>query len=102
MIRRPPRSTLFPYTTLFRSVPGPADDRHIAGHDRGRGAWGLGLAGKVSLKPQAAGRKPGGVVDAGHWGDRVRRPLSWLQESSGRLPGESELLHGSVADRRGI
>src|SRR2546422_2197681 len=28
MIRRPPRSTLFPYTTLFRSAPrrGPADD----------------------------------------------------------------------------
>src|SRR3712207_8961837 len=23
MIRRPPRSTLFPYTTLFRSTPGP-------------------------------------------------------------------------------
>src|SRR2546426_5798591 len=23
MIRRPPRSTLFPYTTLFRSVPDP-------------------------------------------------------------------------------
>src|SRR2546425_8868924 len=23
MIRRPPRSTLFPYTTLFRSRPGP-------------------------------------------------------------------------------
>src|SRR2546428_13089462 len=23
MIRRPPRSTLFPYTTLFRSVQGP-------------------------------------------------------------------------------
>ena len=22
MIRRPPRSTLFPYTTLFRSLPG--------------------------------------------------------------------------------
>src|SRR5256885_7136694 len=26
MIRRPPRSTLFPYTTLFRSVPG---GRHL-------------------------------------------------------------------------
>src|SRR5258708_9551073 len=25
MIRRPPRSTLFPYTTLFRSVVGDAD-----------------------------------------------------------------------------
>src|SRR5438309_3611210 len=24
MIRRPPRSTLFPYTTLFRSIPRPA------------------------------------------------------------------------------
>src|SRR5258707_2210750 len=25
MIRRPPRSTLFPYTTLFRSLPRTAD-----------------------------------------------------------------------------
>src|SRR2546430_6188200 len=25
MIRRPPRSTLFPYTTLFRSLPGIGD-----------------------------------------------------------------------------
>src|SRR5688572_31889653 len=28
MIRRPPRSTLFPYTTLFRSVPFPHCARH--------------------------------------------------------------------------
>src|SRR3712207_9376952 len=27
MIRRPPRSTLFPYTTLFRSVYPPGQDR---------------------------------------------------------------------------
>src|SRR3712207_8143238 len=26
MIRRPPRSTLFPYTTLFRSLPVPIKD----------------------------------------------------------------------------
>src|SRR2546426_5854156 len=34
MIRRPPRSTLFPYTTLFRSHPLGADRlRHVhAGH----------------------------------------------------------------------
>src|SRR3712207_7560878 len=38
MIRRPPRSTLFPYTTLFRSDPAmppgrvhPGDERHLAG-----------------------------------------------------------------------
>src|SRR2546430_5378806 len=27
MIRRPPRSTLFPYTTLFRSLPAPGPGR---------------------------------------------------------------------------
>src|SRR2546429_7191677 len=39
MIRRPPRSTLFPYTTLFRSKwPPPA--ALIAGRDlRAQGAW---------------------------------------------------------------
>src|SRR3712207_6952833 len=31
MIRRPPRSTLFPYTTLFRSKD--VDPRHKAGND---------------------------------------------------------------------
>src|SRR5256885_6173648 len=30
MIRRPPRSTLFPYTTLFRSPPGPKIPRSPA------------------------------------------------------------------------
>src|SRR5256885_2997048 len=34
MIRRPPRSTLFPYTTLFRSILlifGVSGDQHLAG-----------------------------------------------------------------------
>src|SRR5687767_15617152 len=30
MIRRPPRSTLFPYTTLFRSLPDVVDERRLA------------------------------------------------------------------------
>src|SRR2546430_12750889 len=30
MIRRPPRSTLFPYTTLFRSVGRPFVDTRVA------------------------------------------------------------------------
>src|SRR5471030_3330466 len=33
MIRRPPRSTLFPYTTLFRSDPFPDVDLHVTGND---------------------------------------------------------------------
>src|SRR5256885_11879400 len=35
MIRRPPRSTLFPYTTLFRSGPGPDSRRRPDRHSRG-------------------------------------------------------------------
>src|SRR5258708_22705711 len=45
MIRRPPRSTLFPYTTLFRS--GEAR-RSEAGHDEERGHW-RGRQGAVVL-----------------------------------------------------
>src|SRR3712207_7959000 len=45
MIRRPPRSTLFPYTTLFRSVPDPLERLvelaggvgHVVGDERQRG-----------------------------------------------------------------
>src|SRR2546429_5271536 len=36
MIRRPPRSTLFPYTTLFRSaVAGVPDEPVVAGAEEG-------------------------------------------------------------------
>src|SRR5258708_29590362 len=38
MIRRPPRSTLFPYTTLFRSHPvDPSPTRESCRRTRGRG-----------------------------------------------------------------
>src|SRR5258705_4214373 len=39
MIRRPPRSTLFPYTTLFRSLAVDVQQRaaRVARVDRGRG-----------------------------------------------------------------
>src|SRR5438309_6416689 len=33
MIRRPPRSTLFPYTTLFRSLTLPGLPNRIEGYD---------------------------------------------------------------------
>src|SRR5256885_10378581 len=34
MIRRPPRSTLFPYTTLFRSRSASCDDGRLADDER--------------------------------------------------------------------
>src|SRR5690349_22391373 len=41
LIRRPPRSTLFPYTTLFRSRGGaPRDARRVPQRLRGRGRRG--------------------------------------------------------------
>src|SRR3712207_7429040 len=46
MIRRPPRSTLFPYTTLFRSGPGRTgegaggDDADVGGAEGGGGHGG--------------------------------------------------------------
>src|SRR3712207_9002624 len=59
MIRRPPRSTLFPYTTLFRSrggepnTPRPADPDAeldaVAGHRRDDGAA-LDAVGRVQRR----------------------------------------------------
>src|SRR2546426_6668698 len=54
MIRRPPRSTLFPYTTLFRS--GRRSRR--ARHGRARLGSPLGQAG-LDVPPSAAPRRGG-------------------------------------------
>src|SRR2546430_12096382 len=56
MIRRPPRSTLFPYTTLFRSDA-------LAAHQHGEGVrapfpFGVLVLGRLDL----AGRQPAHVV----------------------------------------
>src|SRR2546427_12765929 len=77
MIRRPPRSTLFPYTTLFRSRPGVAslddqilaelqpcleDGRPFAGtYDVGNGHLTLGarVAGRVAERYGSAGLPAG-------------------------------------------
>src|SRR3712207_7748307 len=70
MIRRPPRSTLFPYTTLFRSFgAGPLLAHHV-GHDA------------------AAARRPDGVVDGS-----AGRP-------AGVQPPLPCRRAGSVADRK--
>src|SRR3712207_6868359 len=60
MIRRPPRSTLFPYTTLFRSwLPKPAEknsqQRVGVGHRADRGA---GIGADPLLIDDDRGRQP--------------------------------------------
>src|SRR3712207_8973338 len=59
MIRRPPRSTLVPYTTLFRSRRGAGGGERAAGPDALLGAVPAGAAGRraaVARGPRAAHR----------------------------------------------
>src|SRR2546422_4970863 len=65
MIRRPPRSTLFPYTTLFRSVAGAASDTGAAADDGlavfvcGYARIAVGIAGKLRLHYQSLPHRDG-------------------------------------------
>src|SRR2546430_7732104 len=79
MIRRPPRSTLFPYTTLFRSVPDALGVR-AARFDEplvaGVGELGVG-------HPQVAGAGDAlEQVDAAEAVDRSEEHTSELQSQS--------------------
>src|SRR2546430_3884357 len=57
MIRRPPRSTLFPYTTLFRSLRGSYDSRTFLAFYLTQGilqaAFGLNRGGDPELEADA-------------------------------------------------
>src|SRR3712207_7259327 len=55
MIRRPPRSTLFPYTTLFRSLRDPSTN----GHPRSSGRGGGGRRGPPMAAHFSAGDQDG-------------------------------------------
>src|SRR3712207_7095986 len=49
MIRRPPRSTLFPYTTLFRSAEGAGDERVPAVERFAAGAGPVDVEGRAGV-----------------------------------------------------
>src|SRR2546422_1960081 len=50
MIRRPPRSTLFPYTTLFRSRDVPAAGGALAREGGSGGGGGAGKSGGIRMR----------------------------------------------------
>src|SRR3712207_7037578 len=58
MIRRPPRSTLFPYTTLFRSIW----NRNYIDHIQITGAEDIGIGSRAGYYDQA-----GALRDLGDW-----------------------------------
>src|SRR3712207_7930214 len=79
MIRRPPRSTLFPYTTLFRSDPGGRDARRPV-HAEGAG----GPDRHVREPRLRRGRRPGDVPDPRLARGRVRRSEEHTSELQSR------------------
>src|SRR5688572_32023649 len=80
MIRRPPRSTLLPYTTLFRSEGGEGAERDQRVHGRGAVAQ-AGPRGAV--EGQRAPHDHRG-------GERERRPRS--EEHTSELQSQSNLV----------
>src|SRR2546426_5094297 len=85
MIRRPPRSTLFPYTTLFRSITERADRAQ-----RRRGIFGADAERHAGAGPAADPREHGDVLlavrpEVGHRvADDARRALEPPQLGPGR------------------
>src|SRR2546430_4570422 len=101
MIRRPPRSTLFPYTTLFRSGPG-ADalggiTRHPGPIDRGVLR---GVAREVRQRPRGHG-----VGDLGdvHIGVALRRAAEERsEEHTSELQSQSNLVCRLLLDKKNV
>src|SRR2546426_3170426 len=67
MIRRPPRSTLFPYTTLFRSVY-YNNTFGDPGNDRVGNPWGINLALPAVDVETVALHENGHSLGLGHFG----------------------------------
>src|SRR2546427_9369992 len=78
MIRRPPRSTLFPYTTLFRSHEPPGGVVvHLAGHG-------------VELKPR---REPRDLPEVDRQEIEEQRPVGLRsEEHTSELQSQSNLV----------
>src|SRR2546425_9588052 len=79
MIRRPPRSTLFPYTTLFRSL---SEQARLRGTQRGiigAGRSGGGAVGGTSGHGAERGSRDAGGEPAETAGERSEEHTSELQ-----------------------
>src|SRR5688572_31602631 len=82
MIRRPPRSTLFPYTTLFRSHEAVGIDEEVLGAGHPRGEVGVDEVGPLVDVGELVG---GGEVHARlplFLADRSEEHTSELQSQS--------------------
>src|SRR6266852_4197781 len=98
MIRRPPRSTLFPYTTLFRSAhnAGPARLQYRSGFFMNVYiAYGTAADQVTALRLQALGAVNGLTIYVPPAHTRVS-PFQTLDEGSVRKLRESDVVLGVV------
>src|SRR5258708_27440902 len=94
MIRRPPRSTLFPYTTLFRSKLVPHDVGTRIKHGKARdvvrqlGATGDRKSTRLNSSHQIISYavfclKKKKIVQIGNCGSAIERDVCWLLMTKG-------------------
>src|SRR3712207_7019786 len=81
MIRRPPRSTLFPYTTLFRSLDAEALRRQssLTRHEDSAGRLNETHGGTEQTRPCDGRRRPRPLQRAGETSGRSEEHTSELQ-----------------------
>src|SRR2546427_1978829 len=96
MIRRPPRSTLFPYTTLFRSprAPGGEPPGNERLHGEGGGRAGLARDRVDTARPRRLGRdRKSTRLNSSH--SQISYAVFCLKKKNnkGRVPGPSRLKH---------
>src|SRR3712207_7652595 len=101
MIRRPPRSTLFPYTTLFRSRPAEMSLAHPGDRDvRPRPARHGGD------RPAAAGggpeAGPGRAAEPGPAAERPGQPLPRSEEHTSELQSRQYLVCRLLLEKKNI
>src|SRR3989441_79920 len=107
MIRRPPRSTLFPYTTLFRSRRGAAHHRrggaqaHL--HLGRAGAGGVALAQGGVVNP-GDGVGGGGLGGADDWtpATSARRAPAYPSARGGEAAAGGAAAEAHRAEGRGL
>src|SRR3712207_8034454 len=97
MIRRPPRSTLFPYTTLFRSLRTHLSPRHAP----------ISMAGTPTLRPeQRRGDWLGGPARLSHPSEGVDRALrrrpSRSEEHTSELQSRQYLVCRLLLEKKNI
>src|SRR3712207_8345489 len=85
MIRRPPRSTLFPYTTLFRSDDGRRGEAQVAGEGVEREGTAHVVLADGSRQDGVVRRVDHAVADARKDGERQDRKSTRLNSSHANI-----------------